>query len=272
MTQRPDRFEPSKLYRQSLIQVGCPIYVHCSRVCTDRRTGDRFLQLRLVNRSDREVDSIILQIDSYDAWGNSSGKIAGLILPDCKAQPHSIFGEDRLIALGKLRGVKTEVTVESVRFSDGMIFSARASHAPIPLEETDWEVCACGLPHEPEQARCDLCGRSLQKPVVQPIAVPSVPVTEVTPAAETLEIPRQEDMPPQPPVFRPEPILRSPEELRESYNAFVLAAQDYEPEEEEDDDGGVPRWLFVLLCVIGGVALLAALSFLAFFLKNSHLL
>ena len=94
----------------------------------------------------------------------------------------------------------------------------------------------------------------------------------VVPAALPEEREAQEEIVPAPPVFRPEPILRSPEELRESCNAFVFAAQEYEEELEEEEDDGVPRWLFVLLCIIGGIALSAALAFLFHFLKNANLL
>lgn len=262
MMQALDRFTTSPPYRQALIQVGCPVYVHCSRICTDRRTGDRFLQLRLVNRRDREIETVILSIDSYDAWGNSCGKLTELILPSCKAQPHSIFGEDRLIALGKLRGAKMEVTVTCVGFSDGMLWRARAINSPCPLEESGWEVCACGLPNEPEQECCDLCGRKLYQPV------PAAPVVEAP--SEVAEAPAAPM--PEVPLFKPEPILRTPEELQESYHAFVLAAQEYDTEDMEEEEEGVPRWLFILLCVIGGVALLAALTFLFYFLRSAQLL
>lgn len=263
MMQALDRFTTSPRYRQALIQVGCPVYVHCSRVCTDRRTGDRFLQLRLVNRWDREIETVILSIDSYDAWGNPCGKLTELILPSCKAQPHSIFGEDRLLALGKLRGAKMEVTITCVGFTDGMIWRTRAINSPCPLEESGWTICTCGLPNEPEQECCDLCGRTLRQPVSTGLSA-EMPVEVAEEPA--VPMPVQE-----PPLFKPEPILRTPEELQESCNAFVLAAQEYEDMEEEEDEG-VPRWLFILLCVIGGVALLAALTFLFYFLRSAQLL
>ena len=253
----PDRFICTAPYRQGLIQEGCPVYVHCSRVCTDRRTGDRFLQLRLVNRWEREISSLILSVDAYDAWGAPCGQISGLILPQCKAQPHSIFGEDRLIALGKFRGARIEVTVERVSFSDGLCWRCGAAASPRLLEETDWALCACGLPNPPEQHSCDLCGRALHEPEAPP--APPAPVMEEPPEELLLPVP----------AAKPQPVLRSEEDLRESCSAFVLAAEEYEEEEEED---GVPRWLFVLLCVIGGLALCAALAFLFFFLRGANLL
>ena len=261
MIQQMDRFTCSPVYRQALIQEGCPVYVHCSRICTDRRTADRFLQLRLVNRCDSVVETLILSIDGYDVWGEPCGKISGLLLPNCGAQPHSIFGEDRLIALGKLRAAKIEVTVEHVSFFDGMLWRCRAANNPRPLEETDWELCTCGLPNEPQQERCDLCARPLAKPAAEVVPVVAIPV--VTAEEATLPVPA-------PVISRPEPVLRSAEDLQESFQAFALAAEEYEPMDEEDD--GVPRWLFVLLCVIGGVALLAALAFLFYFLKGSQML
>ena len=131
MLQHTDRFTTSAPYRQALIQEGCPVYIHCSRICTERRTADRFLQLRLVNRWDREIESLVLCVDGFDAWGNLCGKISGLILLDCRAKGHSIFGEDRLISLGKLRAARIEVAVECVRFSDGMTWNAERSIIPV---------------------------------------------------------------------------------------------------------------------------------------------
>ncbi len=266
MIYQTDRFATAAPYRQALIQEGCPVYVHCSRVCTDRRTADRFLQLRMVNCGDREIDHLILSVDGYDAWGAPCGKIAGLILPDCRAKAHSIFGEDRLIAIGKLRAARFEVTVEQVSFADGMLWRCRAINQPRPLEDTDWVLCNCGLPNPPEQTSCSLCGRYLRAfqqgdtdrlPILTPQQIPE-PVEESA-AIETFPDPK------------PEPILRSEEERKESYTAFVLAAQDYDPEEDTEEDG-VPRWLFVLLCVVGGLALLVALGFLYYFLSNSQLI
>ena len=266
MIHQTDRFAAAAPYRQALIQEGCPVYVHCSRVCTDRRTADRFLQLRMVNCGDREIDHLILCVDGYDAWGAPCGKIAGLILPDCKAKGHSIFGEDRLIAIGKLRASRFEVTVEQVSFADGLLWRCRAANHPQPLEDTDWTLCRCGLPNPPEQTSCSLCGRflgvSLQEdtdrlPIIPP-QLPPEPVVESA-AVETFPAPK------------PEPILRSEEDLRESYTAFVLSAQDYDPEEEGEEEG-VPRWLFILLCVVGGLALMIALGFLFYFLRNSQLI
>lgn len=273
MMQQSGRFITSQIYRQALIQESCPVYVHCSRLCTDSRTGDRFLQVRLVNRTDRQIDNVFLCVDGLDAWGNPCGQLAGLILPDCKAQPHSIFGEERMIAVGKLRAAKLNITVERVSFYDGMLWRGRAASLPQPLEETDWQLCACGLPHAPGQELCDLCGRRLgqadapTQPPVQTAVVPAVPLPEAPAqqAAEESADPLETvfEMPP----VKPAPILRSEEELS-------LCLGQYESSEEsgEEEDEGVPRWLFILLCVIGGTALLAAVLFLVYFLRNAPMI
>ena len=264
MIQQSGRFTTSKIYRQALIQETCPVYVHCSRLCTDVRTGDKFLQLRLVNRTEMQIDHVFLRAEGLDPWGNPCGVLDGLVLPDCKAQGHSIFGEDRMISVGKLRASNLNVTVQAVSFSDGMRWRAGVSSAALPLEETDWELCACGLPNSPAREYCDLCRRRLINDYA------SEPEEEPVPVPEVLPDPEDEDGPRlilSIPDEKPAPIRRSEEEL-----SFCLNAMEYPEEYADDEEEGVPRWLFTLLCVIGGIALLAAVVFLVYFLKNTTIL
>lgn len=268
MMQQTGRFTFSKTYRQDLIQKDCPIYVHCSRLCSDDRTGGRFLQVRLVNRSDKAVENVVLTVKGIDGCGNACGQLSGLILPDCKAQPHSIFGEDRMIAVGKLRAQKAELMVERVSFADGMIWRRRTASEPVALKGSDWKLCECGLPNPPGNCRCDLCGRAQEKgaePVSEQCAE-QTPETGVRAALSREEQPflRQQEAE-ELPEGKPAPVMRSEQELAQ--RAVMLDAYLDEAETEEED--GVPRWLFVILCVIGGIALLAAVAFLLYFLKTT---
>lgn len=265
MIQQSGRFATSKIYRQALIQETCPVHVHCSRLCTDVRTGDKFLQIRLVNRSDRQVDHVFLRAEGLDPWGNPCGVLDGLVLPDCRAQGHSIFGEDRMISVGKLRASNLNITVQAVSFSDGMRWRCTAADLPQAMEETDWELCACGLPNSPKHELCDLCRRPLKSVTPAPsVTEPKLPDCSCPepemPVSLELSIPES----------RPAPIRRSEEEL--VFNLRDSGYPELYDEEEEDDEEGVPRWLFILLCVIGGLALMAAVVFLVYFLKNTDII
>ena len=117
-----DRFLLHEMQKQTILQPESPVYIHCSRLCTEKKSGANFLQVRMVNRSDRLVGSIFLGIEGLNPDGTVLFSIREAVIGDCNALPHSVFGENRLLALGCREPSEVRLTVERVVFADGMIW------------------------------------------------------------------------------------------------------------------------------------------------------
>ena len=87
-----NRFVPCETQRHTELQPDCPVLVYCSKRCVEARSGTVFVRVRLVNRTDREIGTVCLQIEGRRADGSTAFTIGGLILADCGARPHRIFG------------------------------------------------------------------------------------------------------------------------------------------------------------------------------------
>lgn len=241
-----DRFFACDTEKPELIQPGCPVYLHCFRRNVERITEAQYLQVRLVNRSDYRVESVFLRVEGYAADGTAAYVLPELLLTKCAAAPHSVFGEDRLLALAQ-KPVKTlRIIVERVAFSDGMMWRRLGSQGFLPAEQ--WPQCpTCAMRNPPEQERCALCGGSLCQSAdaskQPPVRAEQLPQQILAPECA---------LPPE----RPAPIVRT--------QPFPLPT----PDEESEETDSVPAWLVVLLCVLGTAALFVLAALVVCFLQR----
>ncbi len=236
-----DRFISQAPRRQMELQPDCPVYVHCTCLSREKRSGAEFVQLRLVNCSDKQVSTVSFAIEALDAFGQVSAVQGELVLADCKAQPGGIFGEDKIFALQLPGRERLRVVIKRVAFADGMLWRGQPESQLLSPRELGWTLCSCGLPNGPERKICPLCGRTTVQEEAEEEFF-SIPIPE--------------------PIVRPAPIVRRelPVQLRPDFEE--------EEDEEDEEDESVPAWLSVLLCIFGALAILAVLGFVAFYLQN----
>lgn len=261
-----DRFQQGATHRQELFQPECPVYVRCVRLCVDSKSGSRFLQMRLVNRTERTVQGVCFRLNGIDRCGKRLYTMTGMILANCNAPAYSAFGEERMFALLPKEADSAQVIIESVSFRDGMLWRRLPEQQIWNLRELgrNWEEVLSSPEKKSEP-------QETPAPVEQaPPAEEPVPVKEeqssnpLRSAQEALQELRsaldEEDWEGESPeetfpviLEKPAPILRERPAQEES-----------EPPEEEEEEGGMPRWLVVLLCVLGGVSLLAVAALVVF--------
>lgn len=230
------RFSYEKEQRHDYIQPECPVYVHCTRQCTDLPSGMRFLQLRMVNRGEHTVKTVMFCIEGVDDGGEVCYTLRGLVMGGCNAPPQSVFGEGRLFVL-RQTAQHIRIRIEQVVFVDGMSWRRQSGQKLLQIEKSDWKRCPCSMPNAPENEQCVLCGKRFDPP-------------EQRHGEESPAMHGEQVVPPQPICReRPKPIVRE--------NNFVAD----KPNDEEDEGERVPVWLVVLLAILGAFALTALLYF-----------
>ena len=70
-----NRFVPCETQRHTELQPECPVLVYCSKRCVETRSGTVFARVRLVNRTDREIGTVCLQIEGRRADGSTAFSI-----------------------------------------------------------------------------------------------------------------------------------------------------------------------------------------------------
>ena len=223
-----ERFERSAPQRQTLFQPDCPVYIHCTCRCTDRRSGAAFLQVRMVNRAPWTVQGLWLRITGTDPAGTVCFERTE-VLTELSAGAGTVFGEKHLIPVGMQSAERLTVTVEHIMFGGGTHWQRLAEHRLCVPEELGWRRCVCGLPNPPEVTRCPLCGRLY--------ASDDAPVTVQSDSAVT-------QCPPEPPTLQTEETPPFDEEL---------------PFDEEDLTD-VPRWMTILLWLLTISAIAAVIG------------
>lgn len=196
-----DSFVPLPMQKHTLVQPDSPVYVHCSRRSIEKHTGASFVQVRMVNRSERVICNVFLRIEGLDRFGERCFLMPEVILADCNAAPHAVFGEERLLSIDRAPAERLCITVERVTFADGMIWRRLPDQKL--MDASQWKRCVCAMPNPPTASRCRLCGRKLSeeiRPEPEIRKIPEVP-QESAPVAQ---------IPPTPPADRPSPIIREP--------------------------------------------------------------
>lgn len=150
---------PTQLHTE--LQPDSPVLVYCSRRCVEQRSGAVFLQTRLVNRTDRVIQAVSLRAEGLNHWGEVCFDRSGLLLTDCFAAAHSMFGDDRLLLLERTPVQRLRLRVEYVAFDDGTSWSALHKQTLTTVTEAGWIKCKCSMLNPPGGGRCALCGASL---------------------------------------------------------------------------------------------------------------
>lgn len=167
-----DRFALHPTQRQTIFQPECPVYIHCSRRCTDQKSGTPFVQVRMVNRSERLICAVFLRIEGIRDDGAVAYAMPEVVLADCNAAPHTVFGEERLIVLEREAVQSLNITVVRVCFADGMLWRRLPGQRLTTAHEAGWLPCTCTMFNLPKAERCALCGRLLLKEEEPPETAP----------------------------------------------------------------------------------------------------
>ena len=230
-----DRFLTLAPQRQFVFQPESPVYVHCTRRSIERDSGAVFLQVRMVNCGQREISTVFLSVEGFDAFGKTVYRVPELPLTNCAAAPCGIFGEDRMLVLPRTEVERLRVSVERAVFADGTRWRRLPSHRLCMPQEVGYLQCSCGFPNPPQRAFCLLCGSKLSAAHCEPQE------SEMQPLAGE----------------KPAPILRS-------FTPGIVSFA----EEEAQDAWETPRWERVLLWIFGGAAILAVIAFVIFCLAQ----
>lgn len=227
------RFSFQKEQKHDYIQPECPVYVHCIRQCTDLRSGMHFFQMRMINRGEHTVKTVVFCVEGLDENGRLCCTMRGLVMGDCKAAPRKVFGEGRMFAL-KQTAYQIRVRVEQVIFADGMSWRRQNGQKLLEIGKSNWKRCTCAMPNAPDNEQCILCGKKFPLPSERESEEMSASLPE-----NDFKLPLYTE--------RPAPIIRE--------NYFV------ESQQEESSDERVPVWLVVLVSILGALALVVLLYF-----------
>lgn len=250
-----ERFNTLPTLRQPELQPDSPVYVHCSRRCEDSRSGAVFLQVRLINRTDRGIKTVVLRVEGLNGFGVTVYTTDELILADCAAKPHSVFGENKILAIDRTPVSRVRISVERVVFDNGIQWNRLPDRGLVNEEDAGWITCTCGMRNPPGESCCALCRKHLKKEIQPPPKEPpaqdepAAPVKEISPSPEPYFDSAWAEPPYEEP--RPAPVVRT----------FY---EEGETAEWEEEPWEAPGWLVVLLCILGVVALLAVVAFLAY--------
>ncbi len=203
------------LRKPAVIQPECPVHIYCYGLAKQKCGDAAFVQIRLVNRTERKVHSVFLQISGRDSLGNVLYELQYVPLVDCKGDAYKDFGEEQPLFLPQGDVHTLDMQVLDVLFEDGMIWRKQNSHRLMTAAEAGWVTCTCGMKNPSESKCCVFCGKSMGSeaegeknvyfPVEQaPIAEVIEPVAEVIePVAEEREFAVKET---EPPIEEEEPV------------------------------------------------------------------
>lgn len=156
---RPD-FDLLPLEHQRSLQPDAPVQLCCSRRCRERHSGAVFVQVRLLNRSDRPIRSVYLRLEGLDALGQQCFSLDEVVLADLSVPGHSLCGEERMLAL-PCECSSLRVLVRRVVFGDGNHWSCPGAPVLADPAELSWTQCVCGCWNGPEAEHCALCRKAL---------------------------------------------------------------------------------------------------------------
>ena len=214
------RYQPISDGIQHLYCEGCPVYIHRYQISTDLQTGERILQVRMVNMSEWEIRTVYLRVVCMDELGRSLATMYAVPVRDLRAGRGAIFGEQCLLRLSTPATRQVQVFVERVVLDSGMTWNetdgaaCSTLPAPLPVRRTDADFdrleqqaqkngirndfryqeleyawyCTCGLPNSKGRQFCGYCGTNREWLRLnmngRTAAVPSAPVTTEKKAPE----------------------------------------------------------------------------------------
>lgn len=122
-----ERFSAMQTQTQHLLQQNAPVRVRCFRRILERQTGAVFLQVRMINCCEKTVQAVFLRAEGKATDVETAVSIS--VPVSCWAEPHSIFGEEKILSLNRTMQSFQRVLVDSVVFSDGTSWSRNSDDA-----------------------------------------------------------------------------------------------------------------------------------------------
>ncbi|MBP3411720.1 MAG: hypothetical protein J6K89_00500 [Oscillospiraceae bacterium] len=252
---RLGKFVYYPMQKPSRIQPECPVYIYAYSLAVQSYSGAAFVQLRLVNRSERVVHSVFLQVSGIDAQGDCLYELHYLPIAGCNAEPHEDFGEDHLLFLPEGHVRSLEVHVEDVLFEDGLIWRKQNRHQLLTPEQAGWKSCTCGMKNPGEAESCAFCRRQLKgtegkpsflhknsKHEAEPVAaedkpwIPPMPMPAMSPIPTAAPAVKEPETPVPAPVAAPAAPVAAPVAVEPVAHvavepiAPIAAVPSYDPE------------------------------------------
>lgn len=184
------RYQTLSSAEQYLFSPSCPVWVQKYQLSWDVQTGNRLLQCRMVNVSEKAVTAVYLRVLCRDEQGQGLTMLHVVPVTGLFVTPGELFGDDKVVTLWPKRTAFAEVFAERVCFSDGTAWNEQlppdyeAIPAPAQVRPEDalypklalaareggarndfyfratkriW-ICTCGLPNSSTVLRCRHCG------------------------------------------------------------------------------------------------------------------
>lgn len=159
----PEKFVYYPMRKPQHIQPDCPVYIYAYGLAVQKGSGAAFVQVRLVNRSERSVHSVFLHIRGLDYLGKTLYELRFVPLTDCAGEPHKAFGEEQVLFLPQGTVYSLEIEIQDVLFEDGLIWRKQSRHRLLTPEQAGWKSCSCGMKNPPEADSCSYCRKRLRK-------------------------------------------------------------------------------------------------------------
>lgn len=299
-----NRYQPLHGAQQHLYCEGCPVYVHRYQISADLQTGDRMLQVRMVNMSEWEISTVFLRIACLDGNGRAISTMYAVPVTNVHASRGSIFGESEALRLSASAAQSVQVFPERVVFANGAAWNEteQSSYvsipAPLSVRPTDPDFdrlerlaqhsgvhneyryqelenawyCSCGLPNGTRRQFCGYCGTNrewlrlnMNGRVSRPKPVELPPAPEETPAPE--EKPVQKKEPALPPPVMPEVICWEPETFEPQEKELALPEEEFPVIEPQPPKSSAGKVLGIILLVLA-IAATAAFCIFRFLMPQ----
>ena len=231
------KFIYSPLKKINMIQPECPVYVYGYGLAVQKYGNAAFAQVRLVNRTEKTVHSVFLQIEGKDQEGKSLYVLEYVPLVECMGKAYKDFGEEQPLFLPQGTVDSLEIHVLDVLFDDGMIWRKQSGQKLLTPEEAGWIPCTCGMKNPSETRCCVFCGKKIlvtEETEILPVPTdPEIPqeiIEEII--EETLaEEPVSEEIPAEEIPIAEEPAVEENDDIV----LPVTDAEELEPVEEKEE-------------------------------------
>lgn len=288
-----NRYQTLHAAEQHLFCEGCPVYVHRYQLSADLQTGDRMLQVRMVNMAEQEISAVFLRIACLDGAGRALSTMYAVPVTNQNATRGSIFGENCVLRLSTSSTQSVQIFPERVVYANGNSWNETESNAyvtlpaPIPVRQSDPDFdrleeqgqrsgvhndfryqelenawyCTCGLPNVQRRQFCGYCGTNREWLRLNMNGRAAVTKTEPAPAAElpAPEQPQQYEVPAIPQAYIPVPV--AVEELVPETSAEEEFPVIEPIPQEKSKAGKVVGTILVVLALLA-IAAFCALRFL----------
>ena len=278
------RFQILSSTRQDLFQPDSPIWVSRCQLSRDMESGNRLLQARMVNCSERTVRQVFLRIVCLGPNRERLTQLEMVPMQSLSILPGRVFGDDKLVEVPVGGTVYTEVFAQRVRFTDDTVWDETdpdgyLAFKAVPVRPEDrhaetlaerarskgvrndcyfrsqqglW-VCTCGMPNPTRGLRCVRCGADrlwLEKHMDPNLIDAPAPVKKPEPAPAAA---------PAPVSISPVTVIPTPIRTEAPAQPTIIVQSVPEPEPEEAPPSHAGR----NAAIIFGVLLFLALG--AFF-------